>query len=308
MLRNPIYKADGAWSKGHTETMDGVEVARHRVPEEHRLRFQVPAIIDAPTWERAQELAGMDLRRPPEGSRTYLLKGSMRCASCGASYAGSGQQEGVHYYAHRKEGNGCQGVRVRASWVEDAIWRQVITFANEPGEVLHELSARINEKRTGAGSLEARLQHAEKKLRAARAAHDRVASATIDLLASGSISKEVAEKKLASEKEKVNQVEKERQRIAAEVAAAARQQEALASAAELLQHLREVVHDAPPEVRRKVIERLVENIEVSTIREPGKRPRPEVDVHFIFQEPAPSALSFTQAHAWVHIVQKPPPV
>jgi site-specific DNA recombinase len=136
---------------------------------------EVPAIVNAQTWARAQEvLSEHFLFNKRNAKRTYILRGLMKCDLCGLTYIG--QRSNVrgepqwHYICNGKhqsrglyglQGKKCPSRTVRAVECEDTIWAEIETFLCNPGEALQELMAGLAPDNEGANAFRteaARLQ------------------------------------------------------------------------------------------------------------------------------------------------------
>lgn len=138
IVRNPMYK--------------GAYVLHGRngpVP------MPIPALVDDALWERAQAAmtANRDLSSAP-GTRTYLLRGLVRCRSilpdgteCGRSYVGAPGSERLvdgsqrlYYHCSGARGHAqmpsrprCTGRAIPMARLDDRIWADVGAFVRNPG-------------------------------------------------------------------------------------------------------------------------------------------------------------------------------
>jgi site-specific DNA recombinase len=130
----------GAYSGTHT-----VRSARKGV-----VSREVPAIVTPETQQRA--LARLQANKhlvERKTDRKYLLRGLVKCASCGRSYGGgtsTANGKRYHYYncprdVPKAHGHSCP--RVRADWLEALVWGDLRTFLENPGEVLEQVAEQI---------------------------------------------------------------------------------------------------------------------------------------------------------------------
>ena len=122
----------------------------------------MPALVDADTWQRAQEA----LRHNRTGVRKnakhdYLLRGLIRCAGCGASYTGQGMAgRGVRRYRCHGPVNNPERKHdaklLPADWLDDAVWQETRQFILNPGPVLEEARRSLRENMAEAVSFEER--------------------------------------------------------------------------------------------------------------------------------------------------------
>jgi len=151
--------------------------------------------------------------------------------------------------------------------IEHAVWGDIEVFLRNPGAVLEEMARRQTAGRSAAAFNACRL----KSSRAALAAKDGERDKVLGLYRRGRITEMVLDAQLDS-------IEAERATLAAEVAAAedtgrarAETEGRLQGAAGLLAELgRRLDAGLTFETRRKIVEALVENVEVRTSRADGR--------------------------------------
>jgi site-specific DNA recombinase len=148
LLKSRVYL--GEWQYGKTvRVLQGRTAQARQAPAapEDRLIVPVPALVDAITWERAQQrlrenfaLARRHRRHP------YLLAGFLFCGACGRRYVGMGEAApGCHYYRcalttqpgrlppdHPR-------LNLRAEYVEPTVWDYVIGELLGPDRLLAEV-------------------------------------------------------------------------------------------------------------------------------------------------------------------------
>jgi site-specific DNA recombinase len=133
-LRNPIYKGEG----------------EHKSRYGHAVR-PVPPLVDAETWARAQA-ALIDNRRlsRKNAKRDYWLRGLVRCANCGGSYAGCPHHGKRTYICTKRHGvnvrrgdEACRAKRLPAAWLEEAAWAECRAFILDPGATLEEARLKL---------------------------------------------------------------------------------------------------------------------------------------------------------------------
>ncbi len=112
ILRNPRYTGRQVWNRQRRDE-SLIDVDDVALGHETKLRWNEtkewiwstetthPAIIEPETFARAQELAGggahRGARRTTRRKNTYLLRGLMRCGSCGSRMQGSWNHDRAHY-------------------------------------------------------------------------------------------------------------------------------------------------------------------------------------------------------------------
>jgi site-specific DNA recombinase len=110
----------------------------------------VPAVVEPGLQERAIASLKENKSYPNrKNDRKYLLRGLVRCATCGGACTGhrsSRRGKDYHYYACRAAKTYDFGAApphkpsfVRAEWLEELVWSDVRRFLENPGEVLERL-------------------------------------------------------------------------------------------------------------------------------------------------------------------------
>jgi site-specific DNA recombinase len=140
MLVNTTYRGTHTYGKRSNRDREVIERS-------------VPAIVNEETWYQAQRTLERNAWASPRNSkRDYLLRGLIRCGTCGLSYTGASWTtkagEVKTYYtcngrAQHRGIYGAQGEKCRAKavsgWLEAKIWEDIVTFAIDADEVIAEL-------------------------------------------------------------------------------------------------------------------------------------------------------------------------
>jgi site-specific DNA recombinase len=125
--------------------------------ERQPIVIDCPAIIDRPTFERAQAMLTRNRRYTVRPKHRYLLRGLIRC-TCGAAFCGRTPTKGEKVYPARyvclaredfrskRRAARCGSVTVPAAELEAAIWSDVEAFIRQP----HLLAAELTRGRAGA--------------------------------------------------------------------------------------------------------------------------------------------------------------
>jgi site-specific DNA recombinase len=143
----------------------------------------VPTVLEPGLQERAMAVLEENSRyRNRKNDRRYLLRGLVRCATCGGACTGhtsSRRGKKYHYYACRTAKTYNFGMApphkasfVSAEWLEDLVWSDVRRFLEDPGEILERLREQ-HDAADDAGELEARRKELAKRLAAKQAEKDR---------------------------------------------------------------------------------------------------------------------------------------
>ncbi len=110
--------------------------ATMRDPEEW-IAVSVPAIVDRTIWDKVQYHLKQNVIFSKRNSKwEYLLRGLIKCASCGYSMIGSrkviGSKEYVYYTCTSKsEKRQCDNGTIRADILDHAVWSQIVNMAKE---------------------------------------------------------------------------------------------------------------------------------------------------------------------------------
>ena len=156
----------------------------------------VPAVVEPGLQERAIAVFEENNRYPDrKNDRRYLLRGLVRCATCGGACTGHdswSRGKTYHYYACRAAKTYNFGVApphktsfVSAEGLEELVWSDVRRFLKNPGAILERLREE-HDAAADAGDLEARKKGLAKRLAAKQDEKDRYVRA----YAQGHISEE----------------------------------------------------------------------------------------------------------------------
>lgn len=121
---------------------------------------EVPAIVSEKLWRKAQEvLRDNQLEASRNSTRDYLLRGLVKCGTCGLTYQGiayngPGRKPKAYYVcggkvAYRGPLQGkCKSKNIPQDWLEEKVWRSCVEFVTYPGEAIKELAASMEEKKS----------------------------------------------------------------------------------------------------------------------------------------------------------------
>ncbi|RPF49204.1 site-specific DNA recombinase [Thermodesulfitimonas autotrophica] len=251
ILRNPVFK--GEW--------------RYR-----GVTVPVPAIVDAATWERAQEKL-REARRlwANRGRHDYLLSGIITCGHCGKPMHGVyiawwGKKDRRYSCSKTKECAGYTGCRppryVLADRLEQAVWEKVKEVLSDPDALAREAAAMAPQ----AEGLRRELENVEELLARTEKGREAVLSA----LASGLCDLDaIAKSKLAELKRRKERLEARKKEIEAALRAAER---AAVEAEELRALAKQVLSEMDSfsfEEKRALVRALVAQVIVTGRPKPG---------------------------------------
>lgn len=279
MIVNPTYK--------------GVHYYGRRTNKERELiPREVPAIVSEELWEKAQQvLRENQLEAMKNAKRRYLLRGLIKCGTCGLTYYGvaysGARRELTAYYvcggkiAYRGPLQGkCTSKNLPAEWIEDLVWQACVEFINNPGEAIKELAATMESRHSQKAALEAEMETVQ------RAAEEKEIEkqAILDLYRKRVITSadvELQLQKIGQEKAALDERVRELRR---QIEAENDLTQQFDTVEALLADLRAKLTDDPPfEVRREIVRTLVKEIVVHTIpSDSGGRPKASVTVHYTF--------------------------
>jgi site-specific DNA recombinase len=129
---------------------------------------EVPALIDDATWQRANRQLGRNRALAKRNAKhDYLLRGLIRCASCGMGFVGTASRdrrtgwEARYYRCGSQLGSlnpeiakRCRSKNVPARWIEDLVWADIRGFVLNPGEALAEAQEQARARQIDSDRLE----------------------------------------------------------------------------------------------------------------------------------------------------------
>ena len=262
---------------------------------------EVPAIVSQELWHKTkQALRGNMIEATRNAKRQYLLRGLIKCGVCGLTYYGTqhpgpGRKPKPYYVcggknAYRGPLQGrCPSRNIPAQWIEGLVWWECLSFLRDPGPVLGELAAAMENQGSEAVALEQEREGVEQAVR--QKGNER--QAILDLYRRRLISDldvECQLQKIAGEEHALQSHLEELDRAIIERAPRANP---LGSAQELLAELRsKLAGELTFETRREIVKALVAEVRVETkMPEDGRRPRASVVVRYTFSGVAPRTLN-----------------
>jgi site-specific DNA recombinase len=167
MLRNPAYRGAACFGKtrvatrqrmtrplrlrGGTATRDS---ANHERPRDEWIEIPVPAVIDEPTFARAQELLRENQIRARRRTVTpSLVQGLVSCRRCGYALSRTSSRSSarlIHYYRclgsdawRHLGGPRCESRPVRQDLLDEIVWIEVRRLLEDPALIQQELDRRL---------------------------------------------------------------------------------------------------------------------------------------------------------------------
>jgi site-specific DNA recombinase len=259
---------------------------------------QVPAIVDEKTWGRAQKtLLRNRIQAVRNTRRQYLLRGLVECGQCGLNYIGSSDHGQRVFYKcngkhqprgiYGKRGQLCPSKGISGE-IEDVVWADIEEFLRDPGQVLETLSQNADGLEGSEKALRREVGLVERQLAEKSAERDRI----LTLYRRGTIGDELLDRQMAEiereRRELKEALDEARQRLTGVQDATSH----LDSADTLLRELNRRLDDPLTwELKREIVETLVEGIRVDTTEEGGRR---EAIVHVTYRFDPPNARVVTR--------------
>jgi site-specific DNA recombinase len=283
MIVSPTYRGEHLYGKRTTK-------------EREVISRPVPAIVTPEIWYRTQEVLRENLIEATRNSvRPYLLRGLIKCGSCGHTYCGVCMKKkgrlnkGEPYpfyicvgkstkaFGHAMER--CKAKNVPAEWIEDLVWRECVHWIENPGDVLQALATQREEVDDHRQSLTIERIAVEKALAGLSGESQKV----MNMYRKGLLSEKDTE-------EQLQQVASERDALEARIATLSQAiaRESVKSTqyntiAELLDRMKaKLAGELSFEDRRAIIKALVKEIIVETIGEGNGRWEVTANVHITY--------------------------
>lgn len=164
MIVNTTYKGVHTYGKRARKKRDLIE-------------RRVPAIVSEDVWEQAQKvLRENQLEAFRNSKRRYLLRGLIKCGTCGLTYCGTAysgsKNEQKGYYvcngknAYRGPLQGkCRSKNIPQEWIENLVWNTCVSFIKNPGEALEELAKSTQKTNIESINLQAELEMLQKAVK-----------------------------------------------------------------------------------------------------------------------------------------------
>jgi site-specific DNA recombinase len=167
MLRNPAYRGMACFGKTRVATRQRVtralrlrggvasrDSASHERPREEWIEIPVPALIEEPTFARAQELLHENkVRSRRRTIAPSLVQGLVSCRHCGYALSRTSTRSSarlIHYYRclgsdawRHLGGPRCNSRPVRQDLLDQIVWAEVIRLLEDPALIHHELDRRL---------------------------------------------------------------------------------------------------------------------------------------------------------------------
>ncbi len=261
---------------------------------------EVPAIVSVELWERAQKVLHEHMlfsRR--NAKRAYLLRGLIKCAICGLTYIGVAYKvyKGgvcVYYICNGKhqarglygaQGKKCPSKAVNGELLEAAIWQDIEQFLHNPGEVLDRLAAKMSERTGEVEQLQEEIAHLQQSQQVKKGEKDTV----ITLFRRGRIDEPTLDRQLDQIQQEEANLLKQIEHVQELLQNVHNVEAGILSAEKMLQTLRQRLEEPLTwELKRQLIEALVEHIYVETVE--SKKGKKETRISVMYRFGASLAL------------------
>ncbi|GAC1615290.1 MAG: recombinase family protein [Ktedonobacteraceae bacterium] len=291
------------WSAGHirnmivSSTYKGMHQYGRRSKKQREIfEREVPPIVSIDIWERAQQvlhanqLAAIRMQTP---TRSYLLRGLIKCGLCGLTYIGAAHPpyKGTEriYYAcgarnqlmgpYGAQGKKCPSKAVNAIILETAVWKDIETFLRHPGDVLEQLAQQMQIQEGETERLYDELARHQQALQILDTEKDSV----ITLFRRGRIDEFALDRQLDQIQQEEANIRKDLEEVQERLQCLQEKEDGLRYANELLRRLSQQLEQPLTwEVKRELVEALVEVIRVDTVEGSKSRKEAKVTVTYRF--------------------------
>jgi site-specific DNA recombinase len=277
IISNPTYKGTHLYGK---RTMKDREI----------IYRSVPAIISEEYWNNAiRILKEHQLEAVKNSRRRYLLRGLIKCGSCGLTYIGtafSGAKRKLTPYYICNGKNSYRGIyfgkciskNISAEWLESIVWQDCLEFITNPGEAIKELAASIDDKKSNQLRIEEEISNIEKNIQNT----DNEKQKILDFYRKNFINSNDAESQLKSIMHERNLLDFRLKDLEKQLAVEQDLANQIDTAEELLLSLQESIQDNMSfELKREIVKTLVEKIIVFTNNEDGEL-RANISIYYKF--------------------------
>ena len=287
---------------------------RSKNPNRKPIVRAVPAIVTEEIWEAAQQvLRSNRIMSKRNGRIPFLLRGLIKCALCGLTFSGgraSPRQPDHYYHCNGRQGarglygltgRKCPAKSINGEYIERVVWADIESFLRDPGEILERLRERLALKGGERQNRQNELQQFRDRWEGKATERERM----LGLFRRGRIDE-------ATLDEHLDLIGAESAGLQTEIDTAERalsigdQTAQLKSAEALLATLRKGLDNpVPPELKRRIVEALVESIRADTVECWGV-PQTRITVTYRFAQPEDAApLVLPRAHQFTSRTRPP---
>lgn len=151
-----ILERSGGWGLSslgvilHNATYKGAGLVESKYGDVER---PAPALIDAETWERVQQVLVKNRNQSKRGSdHEYLLRGLVKCGECGLTFGGAPNGGVRKYRCNSNSGRAdrhpkrCVAGQVDAARLEALVWEEVREFVRNPGPYIEDAQRELRDR------------------------------------------------------------------------------------------------------------------------------------------------------------------
>jgi transcriptional regulator with XRE-family HTH domain len=290
-----------------SRTYQGEHVFGKRTKNRNRklILRQVPAIVPEHLWQSAQQVLHSNrIMCKRDRTKPYLLRGLIKCGLCGLTFSGlrARPPQRDHYYRcngrqfarglYGLSGKKCPAKSLNGDYVERLVWADIEAFLRNPGDILERLRERLTLQHGERRREQDKLKALKKRLEEKTTERERM----LGLFRRGRIDDATLDGHL-------DLIDAEAAGLQAEIETAERalspedQAAQLKSAESLLAALRKkLTGPIPPDLKRRIIEVLVEKVVANTVERWGVQ-QSEITITYRFSQPTePAALILPRSH------------
>lgn len=300
-------KSTGKWHAGHisiilrtTAYMGEYKYLKRSKRKKEVITIEVPSIVSKEDFASVQAklIENADVARGSRG-RNYLLRGLIFCGNCGRQMVGSSgmSKEGRVYYRctgtlNKGAGKECNARMIRAQYIEEAVWRDILEFIRNPGKIREIIEIKLKEGKHELNPIEKELEELEKEIMQKKAARGKV----ISLCARGIITDEEAERELQDLAREIDTLVARRDFLFEKQAIAQQLELEAINAQMLLEDLAENVEGITEDKKGEIIRALVRRIDVYTVLNEKGEKDIRVVIQYRFGGPEPDDALYGSNH------------
>jgi len=286
----------GIWRPGRigsivkNTTYKGVHYYGKRSKKEREpVPRETPAIVSEELWEKGrQALKKNQLEAMKNSKREYLLRGLIKCGTCGLTYHGTyyGKKGKEAYYVcnGKRPYNGpldgkCTSKNIPAEWIENLVWEDCVNFILNPKEAITKLAESIEEKRARKENYEAEIKAVKNALQEKEKEKDSI----LELFRRKIISINDVERQMQKITKEANELNLRFEELKEQAEVQTKSEEECNSAEELLQGLQSKISgEVSFKDRREVVLTLIDKIVVDTFIDERNHKKAKIALHYNF--------------------------
>lgn len=303
----PIWRPSHVRNMITNRTYMGEHVFGKRTKNRNRklITREVPAIVSPEIWEAAQSvlrsnriMCRRNVREP------YLLRGLIKCGLCGLTFSGIRMKppQRDHYYRcngrqqarglYGAHGKKCPAKSLNGEYLDRLVWADIEAFLRNPGEILQKLRERLAVGDSDRQRREKELEGLKGRLEEKAVERERM----LGLFRRGRIDDSTLDQHLDMIDAEAAGFQAQIEEISRLLIAGDRAEQ-LRSAEALLTTLRRRLDgQIPNDLKRRIVEILVEKVEANTVERWGVQ-QSEITITYRFSQPnEPAALVLPRVH------------